>query len=178
MALINYRCMKTLFAILLGICWMSTASVYAHEEVQDTLASPSIKQNAAGLHKIQQKAANCTGMYFYIGDIEEEAEYMYRLSPEEVKIMQQLIAGMLPCTTNMEIDIDPSVYISLCFENTGEGIITALDELDVVSKSQAATNGSYPLGRFVLTDIAYAQWQGIIKHALKHKTFISKGVFK
>ncbi len=175
---INYRCMKTLFAIMLGVCWVSTASVYAHEEVQDTPASPTIKENTACLHKIQQTAANCTGMYFYIGDIEEDAEYVYRLSAAEVKIMQQLIAGMVPCTTDMEIEIDPSVYISLCFENTGEKIITSLDELDVVPKSEAAADGSYPLGKFVLTDAAYAQWQNIIKHALKHKTFVSKGIFK
>ena len=77
---INYRCMKTLFAIMLGVCWVSTASVYAHEEVQDTPPSPTIKENTACLHKIQQTAANCTGMYFYIGDIEEDAEYVYRLS--------------------------------------------------------------------------------------------------
>ena len=178
MKMINYRCMKPLFAIMLGICWVSTASVYAHEEVQDSMAPPSIQENTAILHNIQQKAANCTGMYFYIGDIEEDAEYMYRLSAAEVKIMQQLIADMRSCATNMEIEIDPSVYISLCFENTGEKIVTALDTLDVVPKSQAAADGSYPLGRFALTDSAYTQWQSIIKHALKHKTFISKGIFK
>ncbi len=178
MKVINNRYMKTLFGIMLGICWVSTASVYAHEEVQDTVALPSIKENTACLHKIQQKAATCTGMYFYIGDIEEDAEYMYRLSTAEVKIMQQLIAGMSPCATDMEIEIDPAVYISLCFENTGEKIVTSLDELDVVPKSEAAADGTYPLGRFVLTDAAYAQWQSILKHALKHKTFISKGIFK
>lgn len=87
------------------------------------MAPPSINENAASLHKIQQKAANCTGMYFYIEDIEEDAVYMYRLSSAEVKIMQQLIAGMSPCATDMEIEIDPAVYISLCFENTGEKLL-------------------------------------------------------
>ena len=77
------------------------------------MAPPSINENAASLHKIQQKAANCTGMYFYIEDIEEDAVYMYRLSSAEVKIIQELIAGMSPCTTNMEIDIDPAMYLSL-----------------------------------------------------------------
>ena len=85
---------------------------------------------------------------------------------------------MRPCTTNMEIDIDLAMCISLCFENTGEKIITSLDELDVVPISEAAADGSYPLGRFLLTDSAYARWQSIIKHALKHKTLISKGVLR
>ncbi len=165
-------------ALCLAAMGLSTACVYAHEEVQDSMAPPSINENAASLHKIQQKAANCTGMYFYIEDFEEDAVYMYRLSSAEVKIIQELIAGMSPCTTNMEIDIDPTMYISLCFENTGEKIITSLDELTVVPISEAASDGSYPFGRFALTDSAYTQWQSIIKHALKHKTFISKGIFK
>ncbi len=165
-------------ALCLAAVGLSTACVYAHEEVQDSMAPPSINENAASLHKIQQKAANCTGMYFYIEDFEEDAVYMYRLSSAEVKIIQELIAGMSPCTTNMEIDIDPTMYISLCFENTGEKIITSLDELAVVPISEAASDGSYPFGRFALTDSAYTQWQSIIKHALKHKTFISKGVFR
>lgn len=167
--------MKNLLAIMLGICWVSAMGIKAHEEVQDEIGA-SIENNAAELKLLQQAASTCTEMYLIIADWEEDAEYIAHLTPTEAATMRRLVAAMRPCDTNMDVEIDPSVFIGVCFK--GKNVIVTLDELDVVKKSEADPDGSYPLGRFVLTDEEYAQWRKLIDRVRQHKEKIENGAIR
>jgi len=114
-------------------------------------------------------------IYIFIEDYEERAEYRATLSAEEALTMRRLIAAMRPCATNMDVDIDPSRYISICFKDNS---VLTIDEIEVARESDAEPDGSYLLGRFILTDSEYTQWQNLLESAMQRKTIISQGAGK
>ncbi len=164
--------MKNLLVIILGICWVSAMGTKAHEEVQDELYATFKENNATHLKLIKKVASTCTEIYLHISDWEEDTEYIAHLTPAEATTMRRLVAAMHPCDSNMDVDITPSVFINVCFK--GKTVIP-LDEINVVKKSDADPDGSYPLGRFVLTDEEYTQWQKLINRAMQRKEKIENG---
>lgn len=151
------------------MCCLGAAGVKAHEEVQAETSAPTLKENTAYLQRLQQAASHCKDIYIFIEDYEERAEYRATLSAEEAHTMRRLIAAMRPCATNMDVDIDPSRYISICFK--GNSVLT-IDEIEVARESDAEPDGSYLLGRFILTDSEYTQWQNLLESAMQRKTII------
>lgn len=161
--------MRKIFATIFSACCLCITDADAHEEVQDEISAPTLKENAAYLQLLQQAASSCKDIYIIIEDYMEQAEYIATLSDDETHTMRRLIAAMRPCATNMDVDIDPSRCISICFKDNS---VLTIDEIEVARESDAEPDGSYLLRRFILTDSEYTQWQNLLESAMQRKIII------